>query len=142
LRRLSPGEEALALAVFGEALRTTQVRMLGWPMRFGMVLGSLMFVPFGAPDDFAEAGRRPQSWLVHELTHVWQFQTKPWWTLRSWAWVFFRGGYGPGLPGYRLPAEWVWDRLNLEQQARAVELGWLAGDLNGTPFASPRPDDL
>jgi hypothetical protein len=139
MRRLSPGEAALAGAVFGEAIDLDRVRLTPWPAGFGMVVGSLVLLPPAMPDDFAEAGARMQAWLLHELTHVWQFQTRPWWTLRSWAGVVISGGYGPGLPGYRLPERWTWDALNLEQQARAVETGWLGGDLRGTPFSNPPP---
>jgi hypothetical protein len=136
MRRLSPGEEALAASVFGQAIDLVRVRLQPWPGPFGMVLGSLVLLPPGMPDDFAEAGRRMQSFLLHELTHVWQFQTRPWWTLKSWAGVFVSGGYGRGLPGYRLPPQWAWATLNLEQQARAVEIGWMAGDLRETPFST------
>ena len=139
MRRLSPGEEALAASVFSEAIDLLRVRLQPWPGPFGMVLGSLVLLPPNMPDDFGEAGARMQAWLLHELTHVWQFQTRPWWTLKSWAGVFLAGGYGPGLPGYRLTIPFNWDRLNLEQQARAVETGWLAGDLGGTPFATGSP---
>jgi hypothetical protein len=135
MRRLTPGEEALAAKVFGRAIRTERVRLLTWPGGFGLVLGSLMLIPHGLPTDFSEAGRRLQAWLLHELTHVWQFQTRPWWALRSWAGVVLSGGYGAGLLGYRLPERWRWESLNLEQQARAVELGWMERDLGGTPFA-------
>ena len=134
MRRLSADEEALAFSVFGDAIAYGRVRLTYWPMGFGMVLGSLILLPPGVPADVALAGSRMRAWLLHELTHVWQFQTRPWWTVRSWAGVVVSGGYGPGLPGYRLPARWDWAGLNLEQQARAVETGWLARDLGGTPF--------
>jgi hypothetical protein len=137
MRRLTPGEEALAAKVFGGAIRLERVRLAAWPGGFGLVLGSLILIPTDMPDDFAEAGQRLQAWLLHELTHVWQFQTRPLWTLASWAGVVLSGGYGPGLPGYRLPERWRWEGLNLEQQARAVETGWMAGDLEGTPFFNP-----
>ena len=134
MRRLSPGEESLAASVFGEAIDLARVKLQPWPGPFGMELGSLVLMPPNMPDDFSEAGRRMQAWLLHELTHVWQFQTRPFWTLTSWAGVFFTGGYGPGLPGYWLTIPFNWAKLNLEQQARAVEMGWLAGDLAATPF--------
>ncbi len=139
MRRLTPGEALLAAGVFGVAIDLDRVRLARWPMSFGMVLGSLIFLPPGAPDDVAEAGARMRAWLLHELTHVWQFQTRPCWTLKSWAGVLLSGGYGPGLPGYRLAARWDWEELNLEQQARAVETGWLERDLAGTPFARGNP---
>ena len=47
------------------------------------------------------------------------------WTLASWVKVAASGGYGRGLAAYRYSIPFVWDRLNLEQQARVVEHGWL-----------------
>ena len=87
---------------------------------------------------------------MHELVHVWQFQTHTPWTLWSWASTLLRGGYGAGLPGYRydLPLQ-DFSRLNLEQQASVVEHAFLlkvgqrggrmpwglsAADLSEAPF--------
>ena len=122
-RPLTPGEIALAERVFGDALDTNRVRIVrrAWG-RFAFVVGDRVHVPPGAPEDFAAASLRGQAWLVHELVHVWQFQTGAWRTLASWLSVAATGGYGPGLPGYayRLPLK-PWRRCNLEQQARLVE---------------------
>ena len=100
-----------------------------------------MLFPGRLPADFAAAPLRTQARLVHELVHVWQFQTAPLATLASWAQVAARGGYGPGLPGYRYP--WPpppWARLNLEQQASLVEHAFLARkphDVDRPKRASP-----
>ena len=126
LRRLSPGEVALAAEVFGEALNPKKVRVVtGAPTGgFAFVIGRLMVFPTPT-SDFAAEDVLTQSWFVHELTHVLQFQTRPFWTLMSWAKVAVSGGYGVGLPAYRYSIPFDWKTLNLEQQARVVEHGWL-----------------
>jgi hypothetical protein len=124
-RPLTAGEVALAKGVFGDAIDYSKVtvsdRSWGWA---AIVFGSAITFPpnHPAPRDFAHEGVRLQAWLIHELTHVWQFQTAPARTLLSWASVLVSGGYGPGQPGYRydLPLP-DWDALNLEQQASIVE---------------------
>jgi hypothetical protein len=127
-RRLTPGEVELARGVFGTAIDYGRVRIS--VRRWGpwaVTLGSrITFPPSGAPADFAGESLLAQAWLVHELTHVWQFQTAPLRTLLSWAGLVLTGGYDPGLPGYRyaLPLP-DWRKLNLEQQASAIEHAFL-----------------
>ena len=127
-RRLSGGEAALAQTVFGAAVRLERVRVHGGGFeRFAVTLGSRLFLPpHLARADFALADVFAQALLIHELVHVWQFQTRPFRTLASWAVTALRGGYGPGLPGYRytLPLE-RFGALNLEQQASVVEHAFL-----------------
>ena len=127
-RPLTPGEIELARRVFGEAIdyRGVRISVRRWG-RWAITFGSrISFPPTGAPADFAREGTHAQAWLIHELTHVWQFQTTPLRTLLSWAKVVLTGGYGPGTPGYRyaLPLK-PWRKLNLEQQASAVEHAFL-----------------
>ncbi len=114
--------------MFGDAVRLEQVRLHGGGFGgFAVTLGSHLFLPQHlAGDDVSGADLFSQALLVHELTHVWQFQTRPLATLASWARVVASGGYGPGLPGYRytLPLG-AFDALNLEQQASVVEHAFL-----------------
>jgi hypothetical protein len=123
LRRLTAGEIALAHSVFGDQLALGGVRL--WfhrlPTRFAVTFGPVITLPGVLREDFSAEGPDLQAWLIHELTHVWQMQTRPLRAIASWASVVATGGYGPGLPGYRyaLPAPWA--RLNLEQQAAIVE---------------------
>ena len=156
-RRLTPGERVLAEGVFGEAVRLGAVRLHGCGFGgFAFSLGSHIFLPpHLASKDFAAADLGSQALLVHELVHVWQFQTRPAWTLASWARVVASGGYGPGLPGYRYTVPLgSFGRLNLERQASVVEHAFLLGlggrsgrmpaslvvaDLVGSPFPAPRP---
>lgn len=128
VRPLTPGEAALARSVFGEAIDYARVRILVRPgAGYAVVLGSVITFPeLNARADFSDAPLQVQAWFVHEMTHVWQFQTAPLRTLASWAKTVLTGGYGPGAPAYRyaLPVE-RWDRLGLEQQASVVEHAFL-----------------
>ncbi len=113
----------LSRRVFGDALDPYRVRVARLPRgRLAFVVGRTIHMSPAAPADLAAAPPWAQAWLAHELTHVWQFQTRPWRTLGSWLGVLLSGGYGPGAPGYRyrLPLT-SWDDYNLEQQARLVE---------------------
>ena len=129
-RPLTPGEAALARSVFGAAVRLDPVRVHGGGFgRFAVTVGAHLFLPpHLAQADFCAADVGAQALLIHELVHVWQFQTRPLWTLASWAATAIGGGYGPGLPGYRytLPLP-PFGRLNLEQQASVVEHAFLLG---------------
>ena len=127
-RGLTPGETALARRVFGDAVRLDRVRLhVGGFGRFAVTLGSHLLLPAAVVrGDVADGDPAAQALLVHELVHVWQFQTQPLRTLASWALTVLRGGYGRGLPGYRYP--WPvpsFDGLNLEQQASVVEHAFL-----------------
>ena len=121
LRRLTTGEAALAVEMFGDQLNISRLRLLagvptgGW----AMVIWRLMLFPV-ACDDFSSDAIHRQAWFVHELTHAWQFQHRPMATLITWARVAMSGGYLTGA-AYRYAVPFEWDRLNLEQQAKAVE---------------------
>jgi hypothetical protein len=123
LRPLTTWERALSRSVFGAALETERVRLVfhRTPFAFAVTLGRFVLMTVEPIADFTGEPMEMQAWLIHELTHVHQFQSAPLGTLRSWARVVLSGGYLPGLRGYRyaLPAAWM--RLNLEQQAAAVE---------------------
>ena len=123
-RGLTPGEVALARKVFGEAIVLDRVRLhRGGFGRFAVTIGSRVFLPDSlVRSDFSCAELPAQALLVHELVHVWQFQTQPLNTLASWAVTVASGGYGPGSPGYRydLPVT-DFRRLGLERQASVVE---------------------
>lgn len=137
MRRLTPGERALARSVFGEALDLDRVRIARTPFRTAVTLGPVILMPHDAPRDFAAAPVHLRAWLVHELVHVWQFATAPAGTLRSWAGVVASGGYGPGLPGYAYALPFDWEALNLEQQARAVEHAFLIREGAAVEAAAP-----
>jgi len=125
LRRLTAGEAALARDMFGEGLDPARPWVLtgaptgGW----AMVLVGVMLFPIDVADFAAEPLER-QAWFVHEMAHVRQFQSKPLWTLLSWAGLALTGGYltrrayAPPKPGAT---------PNLEQEAMAVEARFLEG---------------
>ena len=122
-RPLTPGETRLARGLFGDRIDLDRVRIVRRRRgRFAYVIGSRIHFPPGPPADFRDAPVEHQAWLMHELTHVWQFQTQPFRTLWSWLGVLLGGGYSRGLPGYRyaLPLR-PFREHNLEQQARIVQ---------------------
>ena len=123
LRGLTAGEVALAREVFGDGIDTGRVRLVERAPTgpWAMVLFGLMLFPTDAPDFAAEPIHR-QAWFVHELTHVRQFQTRPWRTLMSWAGVALSGGYLTGR-AYDPPKPGA--TPNLEQEANAVEAAFL-----------------
>lgn len=80
--------------------------------------GHIYFPRRSCPDDFALAGDNYQMWLVHELTHVWQYQHgfKTWWAgllLMASGGYFNRKAYT--YP--RLELITCFGKLNMEQQA-------------------------
>jgi len=121
-RPLTPGERALAVSVFGEALDPEPVRILArkwWPLQpRGMAMapdGKLWLHPRSPwlSGDFAREPAGTQGLFVHELTHVWQVQRRGRWHLILLRHPFCRYGYRivPGRP---------FARYGLEQQAEMV----------------------
>lgn len=122
-RPLTSGEITLADEVFGAALDPTPVRLAASPFgRRAFVPGRLfgydliLWPAKALPADASVAPLESQALLVHELTHVWQSQSGvflPLAKLRA----------GDGATAYRYadltPADW--SRMNIEQQASAVE---------------------
>jgi hypothetical protein len=89
-RPLTVGEVALARSVFGDAIAYDRVRVNHhkWiffqPRHIVMApMGSLHFNPHGDLycDDFGAASQRLQGLFIHEMTHVWQAQTRGRWYL-------------------------------------------------------------
>lgn len=128
-RALTAREITLARSVFADTIDYGRVRLSTRPWgRHAIAFGSHLSFPRGCPvpADFADEGAAMQAWLMHELTHVWQFQTAAGRTLRSWAATAAGGGYGRGRPGYRYTVPLgAWDDYNLEQQASIVEHAFL-----------------
>ena len=65
-------------------------------------------------DDFSQADRIRQGLLIHELTHVWQTQTRGDWYLvtRRMPWARYDYSLKPG---------WSLERYGIEQQAEIVK---------------------
>lgn len=77
-RGLTAAEVALARSVFGTQLQTDAVRLVAcrWVLRGYAISpnGHVYFHPDDWREDFAQADLNIQSWLIHELVHVWQVQ--------------------------------------------------------------------
>ena len=138
-RLLSRAEIAYARTVFGDSLDYTVVRITVdslWSWRSARTLGNtihLWYSHFEDGDGTRELTRfAGLPTLIHELTHVWQFQKRGYWYLFSSLWGQVRhmrdraraydwqGALEVGKP---------WGRWTAEQQAQAVQdsLGVLPG---------------
>lgn len=77
-RKLTQGEIALAQSVFGKhiCLEDVQLKTAWWVLKNYAVSpnGNIYFHPTDWTADFASETLGKQSWLIHELTHVWQLQ--------------------------------------------------------------------
>ena len=76
-RRLTDGEIRLARSVFGNHLDYAAVRICRAPKWLTAAVSPNGSIYYPAPhylDDFSQAGTSYQIWLIHELTHVWQWQ--------------------------------------------------------------------
>ncbi|WP_413500252.1 type IV secretion protein Rhs [Psychrobacter maritimus] len=77
-RQLTAGEIALARSVFGDSIRLEQVQLKTacWVLKNYAVSpnGNIYFHPADWVTDFSQCSLGKQSWLIHELTHVWQLQ--------------------------------------------------------------------
>ena len=118
-RPLTPGEIALARSVFGEAIDYSAVRLVNrkwWPFQPRNAAmaptGNIHFHPHGDlwSEDFAAEPLGRQGLFIHEMTHVWQAQTRGRFYLPLMRHPFCRYAYTleEGKP---------FDRYGLEQQA-------------------------
>lgn len=77
-RPLTPSEKALARSVFGDSIALDDVclKSAWWVLKNYAVSpnGNIYFHPADWITDFGSASLQKQSWLIHELTHVWQLQ--------------------------------------------------------------------
>ena len=126
-RPLTPGEIELARSVFGGAIDYARVRLVRrrwWPLQpKGIVMaptGNIHFHPASDKwsDDFSLEPLFAQGLFIHEMTHVWQTQTRGRFYLPLMRHPFCRYAYElePGRP---------FDRYGLEQQAEIVRHAFL-----------------
>lgn len=77
-RALTESEVIMAKSVFGDQLDIRDVRLktAWWVLKNYAVSpnGNIYFNPQDWVEDFTKASLSKQSWLIHELTHVWQLQ--------------------------------------------------------------------
>jgi hypothetical protein len=126
-RRLTDGEIALVRSVFGNAIacgRVTIRRRKFFPLQPRQITmaprGHLYFHPLGDAysDDFSTQPLLRQGLFIHEMTHVWQTQTRGEWYLILHRQPFSRYSYSL-MPGWRL------ERYGIEQQAEIVRHAFL-----------------
>ena len=126
-RPLTSGERHLSASIFGDAIDYDRVRVhrrKWWPFQPRNVTmapdGDIWFHPDGGlwRADFSEAPPSLQGLFVHEMTHVWQAQSKGRWYLPLMRHPFCRYAYRfvPGKP---------FARYGIEQQAEIVLHAWM-----------------
>ncbi|RPF70287.1 vgr related protein [Aurantiacibacter spongiae] len=126
-RPLTTGEVALARTVFGRAIDYGKVtiRRSKWaffqPRQVTMApRGHIHFHPLGNAycDDFAGQSLLRQGLFIHEMTHVWQTQTRGEWYLvtHRMPWATYDYSLRPG---------WSLERYGIEQQAEIVKHAFL-----------------
>jgi len=127
-RPLTSGEIELARSVFGNAIDYDRVRLVRrkwWPFQpKGVVMaptGNIHFHPQSPlwSDDFSEERLSLQGLFIHEMTHVWQTQTRGRFYLILMRHPFCRYSY-------KLVEGRPFGRYGLEQQAELVRHCFLA----------------
>jgi hypothetical protein len=137
-RPLTGGERALATSVFGTAIDYDPVRMVRrawWPFQpRNIVMAPCGNIHFHRKSelwshDFAREHPLRQGLFIHEMTHVWQAQSRGKYYLPLMRHPFCRYRYS-------LRPGWPFERYGLEQQAEIVRHVFLLR--NGhRPAASP-----
>lgn len=121
-RALTAGERILAATVFGKAIDYDRVRIhrCKWfpfqPKRAIMAPDGHLWVHPKSDlwsDDYSDAPLGLQGLFLHEMTHVWQAQTRGRWYLVLMRHPFCRYDY-------RFQPGWPLERYGLEQQAEIV----------------------
>jgi hypothetical protein len=139
-RPLTAGEIALGRSVFGDAVDYSLVRLVRrkwWLLQpRGVVMaptGNVHFHPDSDlwSDDFAAEPLHRQGLFIHEMTHVWQAQTRGRYYLPLMRHPFCRYSYQlePGRP---------FDWYGLEQQAEIVRHAFVAERGGHPPICPPR----
>ena len=123
-RSLTAGEIALAQVMFQQAIDYAAVSLVfdsWWQKRSKTALapnGNVYFPRHARCEDFSLAAPHLQVWFMHEMTHVWQAQTRGRWYL-----VLMRHPFA--TYDYSLKPGWPLHRYGLEQQAEIVRHYWL-----------------
>ncbi len=115
-RILTADENKLARSVFGDSIQLENVRLktAWWVLKNYAVSpnGNIYFNPADWIADFSQASVGKQSWLIHELTHVWQLQQ---------GLKVIRGAVINRRYSYKLIAGKSFFSYGIEQQARMVQ---------------------
>ena len=138
-RPLTQAERSLAVSVFGGAIDYDAVRIHNrkwWPFQPKRVAmapdGHIWFHPRGGLwcEDFADRPLHAQGLFIHEMTHVWQAQTRGRFYLPLMRHPFCRYSYAI-KPG------WPLKRYGIEQQAEIVRHAFLLREGAKVPGAPP-----
>tara|TARA_R100001369_G_scaffold68176_1_gene95812 strand:+ start:20 stop:511 length:492 start_codon:yes stop_codon:yes gene_type:complete len=115
-RKLTAGEIKLAHSVFGDSLRLDDVELktAWWVLKHYAVSpnGNIYFHQVDWLEDFSQVALGKQSWLIHELTHVWQLQQ---------GLKVVRGALIDRRYDYVLEVGKPFFKYGIEQQARMVQ---------------------
>ena len=115
-RHLTVGERALARSVFGDSIRLDAVQLKSaWWVLKNYAVSPNGHIYFNAADwitDFSHMSLSKQSWLIHELTHVWQ---------RQQGLKVVRGALVDRRYDYVLETGKSFFKYGIEQQARMVQ---------------------
>jgi len=139
-RPLADGETTLCRTVFGDAIDYSRVRLIKrkwWPPQPPNTImtpcGNLHFHPSGSAwsDDFSKESIPLQGLFIHEMTHVWQSQTRGRFYLPLMRHPFCRYDYA-------VRTGWPLERYGLEQQAEIVSHAFLLRHGMGAPGMPPR----
>lgn len=139
-RALTTGEIEIARSVFGDTINYAKVRLFKrkwWPFHprnAAMApMGNIYFHPEGGvwSEDFANESLSRQGFFIHEMTHVWQAQTKGKLYLPLMRHPFCRYDYA-------LVPDRAFCRYGLEQQAEIVRHSFLAQYGAAPPICPPR----
>ena len=137
-RPLTTGEAALVREVFGDAIDTAKVlvRRRKWfafhPRNVTMApTGHLHFHPGGENycEDFSQASPASQGHFIHEMTHVWQSQTRGWWYVPLLGAVQRKYGYTL-KPGKPLTSYGIEQQAEIVAHAFMLRRGW---NVRGAP---------
>lgn len=141
-RFLTLDEIEMARSIFGTTVDYARIRLFRrkwWPFQpKGIVMaptGNMHFHPKSDSwsEDFAREGLGLQGLFMHEMTHVWQAQTRGRFYLPLMRHPFCRYTYDI-RPG------WAFDRYGLEQQAEIVRHAYLAR--RGVRLAQANPEGI
>ncbi|AZN35135.1 zinc protease [Iodobacter ciconiae] len=145
-RPLTAGEIALAKLVFKDSINYALVKihrggLFGQPTKTGIAMtpNGEIYMPNtenGYKPDFSTERERDKVWLIHELTHVWQYQLG--YDVKFYAMdIKLRGGYDGAAPAYHYDLEGedtgkVIEQFNMEQQGQLIAHYFDAVYLEGT----------
>lgn len=147
-RALTRGEVALARAMFGDTIDYARVRIVRrkWaffqPRETVMApVGNIHFHPRGTRyrDDFADGSLSDQGLYIHEMTHVWQYQSGIFLPLMRHPFCRYDYTLEPGKPFARYGIEQQGEIMrHAFLQRQGCALPGISADLNALiPFTRP-----